>query len=141
MVVVCLALLLGGGAAVAEKPLVIDITGSEYRRHYRYPGPDRELGTADDILRLGDLHLSINTPVAFQLKSEDYIYTFKLPHIDQIKMAVPEMVFTLEFTPDSLGTFVLEGDQMCGFSHESLKAKVIVETVEDFAVWLAGKSR
>ena len=144
---VCLSLLIEGGVAIGdetampEKPLVIDIMGSEYRWHYRYPGPDETLGTADDIRRLGDLHLSMGTPVVLQLKSEDYIYTFKLPHIDRVKMAVPEIVFTLEFTPDSLGTFELEGDQMCGFSHESLKAKLIVETQEDFATWLVGKDQ
>ena len=132
---------IGDETAMPEKPLLIDITGSEYRWHYRYPGLDETLGTADDIRRLGDLHLAVGTSVVLQLKSEDYIYIFELPHIDRVKMAVPEMVFTLEFMPDSLGAFELEGDQMCGFSHESLKAKLIVETREDFATWLVDKDR
>ena len=125
---------------VFPKPLVIDIIGNEYRWYYRYPGADGILDTPDDILSDGDLHLPINMAVVLQLKSKDNIYTFSLPHINQLKMAIPEMIFKLEFTPDSLGVFVLEGEQMCGFSHDSLKANLIVETRVDFTAWLMSQS-
>ena len=120
-------------------PLRIQITGEEYIWQFRYPGPDGTLQTADDIIKPGkELHLPLGKEVEFELTSRDYIYTFALPHLDLHQVAVPDLTFPLAFTPQTTGVFSFFGDQMCGFEHESLNGRVVVEPPATFVAWLAG---
>lgn len=120
-------------------PFMIDATGAEYRWHIRYPGRDAQLYTPDDVSSLRDIHLPVHTTVQIQLQSTDYLYIFSLPHLGLTQIAVPDMMFSLEFETDSVETFDLQGDQLCGFSHPSLMGKIIVESRQDFEAWLYEK--
>ena len=120
-------------------PLHIQITGEEYTWQFRYPGPDGALHTDDDIIKLGkELHLPLGVEVKLELTSRDYIYTLALPHLDLHQVAVPDLTFALAFTPRTTGAFAFVGDQMCGFEHESLNGRVVVESPAAFVDWLAG---
>ena len=82
--------------ALPPGPLRIQITGEEYTWQFRYPGPDGELQTDDDITKLGkELHLPLGMEVEIELTSRDYIYTFALPHLDLHQVAVPDLTFAL----------------------------------------------
>jgi cytochrome c oxidase subunit 2 len=94
------------------------------------------LWTADDITALGNLHLPVHTKTTIRLTSDDFIYTLSLPEIGVKEMAVPEMFFFLAFETDSVGTFDLLGDQLCGYAHRSLIANLVVENRVDFEAWL-----
>ena len=125
--------------ALPPGPLHVQITGEEYTWQFRYPGPDGALNTADDIIKLGkELHLPLGLAVELELTSRDYIYTFTLPHLDLHQVAVPDLTFALAFTPQTTGVFAFVGDQMCGFEHESLNGRVVVESPSAFVDWLAG---
>ena len=124
--------------ALPPGPLRIQITGEEYIWQFRYPGPDGALNTADDIVKLGkELHLPLGIEIELELTSRDYIYTFALPHLDLHQVAVPDLTFALAFTPQTTGVFAFVGDQMCGFEHESLNGRVVVEPPAAFVAWLA----
>lgn len=120
-------------------PLHIQITGEEYTWQFRYQGPDGALQTDDDIIKPGEeLHLPLGLAVELELTSRDYIYTFALPHLALHQVAVPDLTFALAFTPRDAGVFAFVGDQMCGFEHESLNGRVVVESPAAFVDWLAG---
>ena len=119
-------------------PLLIQITGEEFTWQFRYPGPDGSLHTDDDIIKPGkELHLPLGVEIEVELTSRDYIYTFALPHLDLHQVAVPDLTFALSFTPQTSGVFAFVGDQMCGFEHESLNGRVVVESPTAFVDWLA----
>lgn len=125
--------------ALPPGPLRIQITGEEYTWQFRYPGPDNSLHTDDDIIKQGkELHLPRGIEIELELTSRDYIYTFALPHLDLHQVAVPDLTFALAFTPPTTGVFAFVGDQMCGFEHESLNGRVVVESPAAFVDWLAG---
>ena len=125
--------------ALPPGPLRIQITGEEYTWQFRYPGPDGALHTDDDIIKIGkELHLPLGIETEIELTSRDYIYTFALPHLDLHQVAVPDLTFELAFIPQTTGTFSFVGDQMCGFEHESLNGRVVVESPAAFVAWLAG---
>ena len=125
--------------ALPPGPLLIQITGEEFTWQFRYPGPDGSLHTDDDIIKPGkELHLSLDIETKIELTSRDYIYTFALPHLDLHQVAVPDLTFALAFTPQTTGVFAFVGDQMCGFEHESLNGRVVVESPAAFVDWLAG---
>ncbi len=116
-----------------RKPLVVDITGAEYEWHMRYPGSDGKLNTGDDGLDKRHLHLPAHTEVKLQLHSEDYLYSFALPHLDLKEIAIPDLEFSLSFTTGPEGTFDLLGDQLCGYAHPKLMGKLIILSPSDFA--------
>ncbi len=59
----------------------IEILGRGHAWHVRYPGPDAELGTADDVLGLPGrpVHLPLGVPTRVLLHSDDYIYSLRVP--------------------------------------------------------------
>jgi len=114
-------------------PLLIDITGDDYYWHIRYAGRDQRLYTADDITELREIYLPEETKIHLQLHSRDYIYTFAVDELDLNQVAVPDMEFTLDFETGKIDTFALRSQQLCGFTHESLKRRIFVEPRPSFA--------
>ena len=103
----------------------------------RRSGPDARFDTADDILARRHLHVPARTAVVIDLRSEDYVYTFHLPHFDLIEAAIPDMRSQLEFETESPGISELLGSQMCGYAHPQLLGDVVVHTPQEFEAWLA----
>ena len=114
------------------RSLTVRVTGKDYRWHFRYPGPDGTLDTADDVVTRKNLVLPVGTSTTLLLHSGDYLYTLALPRWALKEIAVPDMVFTLQFETDAVGTYELLGDQFCGYAHQDLMGKLIVQTHEDF---------
>lgn len=129
---------------VQDGLLQIEITGSEYEWHVRHPGPDGLLDTEDDVLVLRDLRVPLGRRVKVLLLSHDYIYTFALPLMDLKQIAVPDLMFSIEFQAERLGRFDLLGDQMCGYTHPRLLGNLVITSEEDYESWLvvdrAGKT-
>ena len=117
-------------------PLIIEITGKNYEWQIRYSGTDNEFNTLDDILVVRDFHLPTNTNIQLLLKSTDFVYFFSIPELNQIESAIPELVHQLHFIIKSSDKYILKGDQMCGYSHESLDGEVIAENPSSFQRWL-----
>lgn len=115
--------------------LRIEITGHEFQWHVRYPGPDGELGTADDLLDRRHVRVPLGRDVELVLYSRDYLYTLALPHASLKEIAVPDLTFSIRLTPDSVGSFELRGDQFCGYSHPDLMGDFVVMTESDFERW------
>ena len=143
---VAMALLLGSGTAQARveeaqppptdlPKLTIEITGYEFQWHVRYPGPDGELGTADDVQDRQHVRVPVGRDVELVLHSRDYIYSLALPHVSLKEIAVPDLTFALRLTPESVGSFELRGDQFCGYSHPDLIGEFVVMTESDFEQW------
>jgi cytochrome c oxidase subunit 2 len=117
------------------------ITGRDFNWYIRYPGPDNELGTADDIHARRDLHLPQHTKVRLELASDDYLYSLTLPQWNLKEIAVPDLSFCLEFDTQVAGTFDLLGDQMCGYTHPNLLGQLTVQSHSDFDAWLKQRRR
>jgi len=136
----------GGCAPPASPPatappkgsLAMRVTAAEFQWRIRYPGPDEKLDTSDDVLARRHLHLPAETRVAIDLRSEDYVYSFFLPHIDLMEVAVPDIPFELVFETATPGIHELLGSQMCGYTHPELLGDVVIHTPNDFETWLSG---
>ena len=116
-------------------PIVVRLTGADYRWRARYAGPDGRFDTADDVMTEGDIRVPVDTPVELDLRSEDYLYTLAIPHLDLKEIAVPDLSFRLSFVPDAVGTFDLQGDRMCGYDHAGLKTHLVVMPRSEFDHW------
>jgi cytochrome c oxidase subunit II len=97
------------------------------------------------------MHLVVNKPVKLIIGAKDVIHDVGLSHFRMKMDAVPGTPTTMWFTPTkttrqmkeetSNPNFVYEisCDQMCGQGHWSMRGEIIVETQEEFDIWMAGK--
>ncbi|HMT74512.1 MAG TPA: cytochrome c oxidase subunit II [Chitinophagaceae bacterium] len=105
----------------------------------------------DDVFVEQEMHLVVNKPVKLVIGAQDVIHSVGLPHFRLKTDAVPGTPTTMWFTPtkttkqmkEETGnpdfTFELACDQMCGRGHWSMRGTIIVETQEEFDMWLASK--
>jgi cytochrome c oxidase subunit II len=149
----------------------VEITGSQFKWEFRYPGKDGVLGKKyykningenplgqiwddganhDDIYIAGEpMHLVVNKPVRLVIGSKDVIHDVGLAHF-RLKMdAVPGTPTTMWFTPIKTSkqmiqetgkpdfVYEISCDQMCGKGHTNMRGEIIVETQEEFDVWIA----
>jgi cytochrome c oxidase subunit 2 len=160
--------------------MVVEITGSQFKWEFRYPGKDGPDGMGilgkkyfknidpangnplgqiwddaanhDDVYISGEpMHLVVNKPVKLVIGSKDVIHNVGLVHFRMKMDAVPGTPTTMWFTPrfttkemkQKTGNpdFVYEisCDQMCGKGHWSMRGEIIVESQQEFDVWMAKK--
>jgi len=124
-----------------ERPFELRVTGDEYRWRVRYPGPDGDLDTADDLLTWRHLHLPAGAEIVIELESVDYVYTFYVPELDIMEPAVPDSPYVLDFESGPAGQHDLLGSQMCGYTHPQLLGDVVVHAPGELDRWLAGLGR
>ena len=104
----------------------------------------------DDIYVTGDdLHLVVNKPVRLIINAKDVIHDVGLSHF-RLKMdAVPGTPTTMWFTPtkttaqmrkesgDPEFVYEISCDQMCGQGHFKMRGTIVVESQEEFDLWMA----
>ncbi len=112
------------------------MTGEQFEWHLRYPGPDRTLGTKDDVVSLRHPHVPVGKRVRILLKSQDYVYFLAVPALGFNNIAVPGQTVTLEFDTPRAGTLDFVSDRGCGIVHPELSGHIVVEPARTFRTWL-----
>jgi cytochrome c oxidase subunit 2 len=123
-------------APLPAGPYFIRVTGDDYRWRLRYPGGDGLLDTEDDVVTWRHLHLPAEREVVLDLASVDYVYTFYVPQLDILEVALPDVPFEYDLETGRAARHDLLGSQMCGYTHPELLGDVIVEDEPDFTAWL-----
>jgi len=143
---------------VPENASTIEVVGEQWRWSFRFPGPDRVLGTAsikhvtpdnplginprdpyarDDVLiESGDLHLPVNQPVKVMLRSKDVLHNFYVPQFRAKMDLVPGVVTYFWLTPTQTGTFDVLCAELCGVGHYQMRGTVTVDSEPAFRKWL-----
>ena len=123
---------------VAEQ--TVRIMGQQWAWSFVHPGPDGRLDTADDIETVDELRVQVDTVYHFKLEARDVLHSFSVPAFRLKQDAVPGRVITGWFEPNQTGTFDLQCAEICGIGHGLMAARVIVESAEDHAAWIAERS-
>lgn len=103
----------------------------------------------DDVYATQELHLVVDKPVKLIINAKDVIHDVGLSHF-RLKMdAVPGTPTTMWFTPtkttkqmkidmkDPDFVYEISCDQMCGQGHFKMRGTIVVETQEEFDLWMA----
>jgi len=139
---------------------VVEITGEQFAWSIRYPGKDGKLGRSDvrlvsddnplgldkndpaskdDIVfpaGQGELHLPLNRPVLFLIRSKDTLHSFFIPFA-RLKMdAVPGMTTRIWFVPTKAGRYEFTCAELCGLGHYRMRGDLVVEPMEKVQEWL-----
>jgi cytochrome c oxidase subunit 2 len=125
-----------GRDSVPADAYPIGVHAKQFEWLITYPGPDRELGTADDFEVRNQLHVPIGKNVVAVLTAEDVIHSFWVPVLRVKQDAVPGMTIRAWFQPTLLGEYELGCAELCGMGHYKMRARVFVHSPEEFDAWL-----
>ena len=143
---------------VPDDAAVVEVVGQQWHWSFRFPGEDGVLGQVaidqmsvanplglkpddpaglDDILVAnGELHLPINKPYKFVLRSKDVLHNFTVPQF-RVKMdLIPGMTPYTWLTPTLAGRYDIMCEELCGIGHFAMRGAVIVEEQAAFDEWL-----
>ena len=108
-----------------------------------------DINSSDDKMAR-EVHLVVNEPVLLKFRSQDVIHSAFLPHFRVQMNCVPGITTQFGFTPnkttaemkESEGAdfeYVLLCNKICGASHFNMQMKFIVETQEEYDLWIASQ--
>jgi cytochrome c oxidase subunit 2 len=126
-----------GRDSVPGDAMPVAIHGQQFEWHVTYPGPDGQLGSADDFDLRNQLHVVVNRPTVATLTAEDVIHSFFVPAWRIKQDAVPGMGIQVWFQPTEVGTYELACAELCGLGHYRMRAQVTVHTQDSYDQWLA----
>ena len=102
-----------------------EVTGRQFNWDFRYPGPDGELHTGDDVVRTdGNLYLPVGEPVLLRINSADVLHSFFLPNLRLKQDVVPGMTQQMWFTAKETGSFDIVCAELCGWGHYKMKGRI-----------------
>ena len=144
---------------VPKEALNVEVVAYQWGWKYRLPGEDGNLGKTDikfvssenpfglnlddpngkDDLLVddGDLHLQINKPVKFLLRSLDVLHNFYVPQFRGKMDMVPGLVTFYWLTPIRTGDFEVLCAEFCGTGHYAMRGRVFVDEEKKYNQWLA----
>ena len=125
-----------GRDSVPADAYPIGVHAKQFEWLITYPGPDRELGTADDFEVRNQLHVPLGKNVVAVLTAEDVIHSFWVPVLRVKQDAVPGMTIRAWFQPTLAGEYELGCAELCGMGHYKMRARVFVHSPEEFDAWL-----
>ena len=113
--------------------LQIDVVGKQWWFEFKYP--ELNITTANEI------HIPVNTPVAFNLESTDVIHAFWIPQLGGKVDMVPGHTNKMWFTPNQARKEAYLGQctEFCGTSHANMLFRVFVDEQDDFNKWVAAQ--
>jgi cytochrome c oxidase subunit II len=117
--------------AKADNAMTVDVFSQQYAWSFGYPGKDLAFSE-------GELPVPVDRQVQFKMHALDVIHSFWVPEWRIKKDNVPGITTTATVTPDKIGTYQLICTELCGFGHAAMRAKVVVESSEDFEKWVDG---
>ena len=147
---------------VPEEAHVVEAVGQQWHWTFRMPGEDGKLGEVDaeritndnpfgmdpddpngqdDVLVYNaEVHIPIDKPVKFLLRSKDVLHDFAVAQF-RVKMdLVPGMNTFLWLTPTKEGRFEILCEELCGIGHHTMRGAVVVDSADDYDLWLANQS-
>jgi cytochrome c oxidase subunit 2 len=145
---------------VPEDAAIVEVVGQQWSWSFRFPGEDGVLGQVDIALMDVDnpfgmkaddpagrddvlvyhpeLHLPIDQPYKFVLRSKDVLHNFTVPQF-RVKMdLVPGMAPYVWLKPTRTGRFDIMCEELCGIGHFAMRGAVVVDERAGFEEWLAG---
>lgn len=120
------------GQATAHVPedgeLVVDVVGHMFWWEVTYD--DLDIVTANEIV------VPVDTPVRFDLATEDVIHSFWIPRLHGKLDMVPGRVNAFTFTATETGSFRGNCAEFCGIAHAQMVAYVQVVEQAEFDDWV-----
>ncbi len=120
-------------APEAAEDLTVEVIGYQWWWEVRYP--TQQITTANEI------HIPVGQPVRIMLTAADVIHSFWVPDLHGKLDMIPGQNNEFWLQADSVGEYWGECAEFCGVQHAKMNFVVVVESAEEFAVWLANERK
>ncbi len=120
-----------------EPQQMVRVIGQQWAWTFVHAGPDARLDTADDIVKVNELHVEADKLYHYKLESKDVLHNFSVPVFRLKQDAIPGRVITGWFTPTRTGEWDVQCAEICGIGHGLMGARIHVESAEQHAAWMA----
>ncbi|MEO8494581.1 MAG: cytochrome c oxidase subunit II [Planctomycetota bacterium] len=111
-----------------ENPIEVYVVAKQWMWKIGHQGGRREINA---------LHVPIGTPVRLTMISEDVVHSFFVPAFRIKQDVLPGRYTMLWFEATKPGEYHLFCAEYCGTDHSRMRGKVVVQTPEEYARWLA----
>jgi len=115
----------------------VKVMSQQWAWTFTDPGPDGKMDTADDIRTTDEMHVVVGKTYHFTLESKDVAHSFFVPAFRLKQDCDPGRAYTGWFKASQTGTFDISCAEICGIGHGVMGAKLVVETPEEHATWMA----
>jgi cytochrome c oxidase subunit 2 len=117
---------------------ICEVTGRQFNWDFRYPGPDGEYYTMDDIVRTdGIMYLPYGEEVLLKITSADVLHSFFLPNLRLKQDVIPGMQQQMWFRAKEGGKFDIVCAELCGWGHYKMKGQIQLLSRPEFEQKLA----
>lgn len=108
-----------------------------------------DVAAKDDKIVKGEFHVPVGKPVQFVFRSQDVIHSAYMPHFRAQMNVVPGLKTQFNFVPtittNEMRQIVKNADfdyyvlcnKICGAAHYNMQMKIVVDTPEQYAQWIA----
>ncbi|MCH7820975.1 MAG: c-type cytochrome [Proteobacteria bacterium] len=147
--------------APPEDSIEIEAIGQQWKWTFRLPGEDGDFGHTDSRLITVDnpfginpddpngqddilvddaiVHIPVNEPVLFWLRSKDVLHNFTVAQF-RVKMdLVPGMETYMWLEPTVVGEYEILCEELCGIAHHAMRGRVVVDEPADYEAWVASQ--
>jgi len=115
----------------------VEIQGEQFAWNIRYPGADRQLHTADDLITINQLHLPVRQTVLLHVTAKDVIHSFFVPAFRVKQDATPGLTARMWIEPTKTGDYEIACAELCGLGHYRMRGFLTIEEPDAFHTWLS----
>lgn len=115
-------------APAPASAMTVEIIGHQWWWEFHYPDAD--------VVTANELHLPADTPLHFELKTDNVIHSFWMPDFGWKMDAVPNRANTMNLELNRTGVFTGACSEFCGAQHAWMRLRVVSETPVQFDEWL-----
>jgi len=123
--------------------VVIEVFARQFEWHFRYPGPDREFGTADDFgddFAKKELHVPVGRKVVVKLQTRDVLHSFWLPNARLKQDLLPGRTIKQWFEITKPGRYPVVCAELCGNGHTTMQSTLIAMDDAEYRKWADDQS-
>lgn len=128
-------------SASSNAPPLARVEAFQFGWRFVHAGPDRAIGTLDDVPASFELVVPADEDVALELVSRDVIHSFFVPSFRLKQDVVPGMTLPVRFRALETGEYDLVCAELCGFGHYKMAGRVRVVTRAAYDAWLVEQAR
>jgi len=128
-----------------KKPDAVEIiaVGKQWWWQFEYPAQDGE----PRVVTANEMHVPVGREVFMKLRACDpslpgecnVIHSFWVPELNGKRDVMPGRQNTLSFTAEKEGVYFGQCAEYCGLSHANMRFRVIVQSEDEYADWLASQ--
>jgi cytochrome c oxidase subunit 2 len=119
--------------AAPRDSLDVTVYGHQWWWEFQYP--------TLEVVTANELHVPAGRRVTLTLQGPDVIHSFWVPRLGGKRDVVPGRLNRITFTADTPGEYRGQCAEFCGVSHANMAMRVIVDTPDAFARWVAQQKK